>query len=122
MRFLLDMGIPPLVARVLVEKGHEAHHLTETGLHRLPDDEILAKARRESSVVLTHDLDFGDLLASSGAFLPSVVIFRLSRMRPENVLLYLDRVLSTHLDALVEGAIISINERRMRVRSLPIRT
>jgi predicted nuclease of predicted toxin-antitoxin system len=82
---------------------------------------ILEKARSEEAVLLTHDLGFGELLALAGAALPSVVIFRLRNMRPENVNHYLGEVLTRHLEALTEGAVISISDRRVRVRHLPIR-
>jgi len=52
-------------------------HLREEGLQTLPDDEILVKARAEGRIVLTLDLDFGQLLAMSGESLPSVILFRL---------------------------------------------
>ena len=54
--------------------------LHEGGLHRLPDSAILEKARNEERILLTHDLDFGELVA---ARLPSVVVFRLRSMQPE---------------------------------------
>jgi len=57
-------------------------------LMKLPDAEILQKARSENRIVLTFDLDFGDLLAASGENLPSVIIFRLRkphlRSRPDS--------------------------------------
>jgi predicted nuclease of predicted toxin-antitoxin system len=40
MRFLADMGIAPRIVAWLRQQGHEAHHLLEQGLHRLPDLEI----------------------------------------------------------------------------------
>jgi len=85
MKFLADMGISPRVVSTLRERGHEAVHLQEQGLGTLPDGDILAKARAEGRVLLTHDLDFGELLAASGGELPSVIIFRLKDMRAENV-------------------------------------
>lgn len=120
MRFLLDMGISPLTAVFLRGLGYEASHLHEEGLDRLPDPEILAKALREGSVVLTHDLDFADLLAAAGAKLPSVVIFRLRSMRPANVNQHLQALLERHSQALQEGTLISVTEGRYRLRSLPI--
>jgi len=84
MKFLADMGISPRSVAFLRDLGVEAVHLHELGLDRLPDAEIVKKARHEGYVVLTHDLDFGELLALSGAEVPSVVIFRLQNMRPHN--------------------------------------
>ena len=70
MRFLADMGISPKTVEFLRAEGHEAIHLYEQGLHRLADPAILTKARQEQWVLLTHDLDFGELVAASGARLP----------------------------------------------------
>lgn len=74
MKFLVDMGISIRVVAALRKQGHDVVHLQEQGLIRLPDAEILVKARAEERIVLTHDLDFGELLAASGGTLPSVVI------------------------------------------------
>jgi predicted nuclease of predicted toxin-antitoxin system len=62
MRFLADMGIAPRIVAWLRQQGHEAHHLLEQGLQRLPDPEIFDKAIREHSTVLTFDLDFGEIV------------------------------------------------------------
>jgi hypothetical protein len=63
MRFLADMGVATSTVQELAGAGHDAVHLRHLGLQRLPDNEILAKARGERRIVLTFDLDFGDLLA-----------------------------------------------------------
>ena len=57
------MGISPRVVSALREHGHDAVHLQEQELGRMSDGDILAKARGEERVLLTHDLDFGELLA-----------------------------------------------------------
>jgi predicted nuclease of predicted toxin-antitoxin system len=61
MRFLADMGVSPLTVEALRQNGYEAVHLIEEGLERLPDPAILQKAKQEERIVLTFDLDFGDL-------------------------------------------------------------
>lgn len=120
MKFLLDMGIPHGSVTFLTGLGHDAAHLRDLGLHRLADPDILLKALAESRVLLTHDLDFGDLLAASRGTLPSVVSFRLRNMRSESVNRYLRRILDDHQDSLRIGAILSVTEGRIRVRQLPI--
>ncbi len=77
MKFLCNMGISPKTVEFLRAQGHEAKCLLQEGLERLPDPDIVNKAEQEESIILTNDLDFGNLLAASGAELPSVVIFRL---------------------------------------------
>lgn len=119
-KFLADMGISPRSIEYLRKLGYDAIHLYEEGLERLADSEVLAKGRAEGRVVLTHDLDFGELMAASGAELPSVVIFRLRDMRPERVNRYLEEIIERYGGLLEEGAIMSVGEGKIRVRSLPI--
>ena len=122
MRFLADMGISPKTAAFLRSLGHDAVHLHDQGLDGLEDPAILAKAREEGRILLTHDLDFGELIAVSGAMLPGVVVFRLRNMRPERVSRYLEKTISRHAEAMEKGAIISVAEGQVRVRLLPLRT
>jgi predicted nuclease of predicted toxin-antitoxin system len=56
MRFLADMGVSQQVVEWLRATGHEAVHLRDEGLQRLPNGEILQKAGREQRTVLTFDL------------------------------------------------------------------
>ncbi len=121
MKFLLDMGLSPATAAFLRRLGHEAVHLHEEGLDELPDSQILERARRDGFVLLTHDLDFPDLLSASGEDLPSLVIFRLRSMKPQNVELHLQKVLEQSGSALERGAIVSVNDRVLRIRALPVR-
>jgi predicted nuclease of predicted toxin-antitoxin system len=122
MKFLLDMGISPTVGAFLKEQGYESVHLIDEGLDELEDSQILQKARLTHSVLLTHDLDFGDLLAASGETLPSVIIFRLRNMRPEQLIQKLKDALPQCQGALKKGAVISLDETSLRVRLLPIKT
>lgn len=120
MKFLLDMGISPKSASHLRRLGHDAVHLFELHLEHLADQEIVDKARSEQRVLLTHDLDFSEIMAAGGGRLPSVVTFRLRKMRPDKVNRSLDAVIVDHLDALEQGVLISVAETRIRVRRLPV--
>jgi predicted nuclease of predicted toxin-antitoxin system len=70
-KFLADMGISSKTVAFLQGNGYDAIHLHEQDIERLPDPDILAKARREDCILLTHDLDFDELVAASGARLPN---------------------------------------------------
>lgn len=71
MKFLADMGISPQTATFLQTLGHDAVHLADQGLERLPDHDILEKARHEGRILLTHDLGFGELIAARGPLCPA---------------------------------------------------
>lgn len=122
MRFLADMGISPKTVVFLRGLGYDAVHLHDQNLDQLPDPGILEKARDEGRVLLTHDLDFGELIAASEASLPSIIVFRLRNMRPERVNHYLREIVTQHQKPLEQGAIISVTEGQVRVRLLPIKT
>jgi hypothetical protein len=94
--------------------------LQERGLDTLADREILQLAITEKRIIVTHDLDFTDLLAASAAILPSVVIFRLRNMRPERVLVRLLAVINNFEADLQTGAVISVTESKIRKRALPL--
>jgi predicted nuclease of predicted toxin-antitoxin system len=104
----------------LRQAGHDAVHIAEKGLYHMADSEILRKAREENRVLLTHDLDFGELLAASGETLPSVIIFRLKDMRAGNVSKHLFSIIRQQSNSLNSGAVLSVTEQRVRIRTLPL--
>lgn len=120
MKFIADMGVSPLTVKKLQEAGYDALHLSEQGLMRMPDNLIMEKAKQESRIVLTFDLDFTDLLAASQDNLPSVIIFRLKKTLPTFVNSRLLTVLSECGENLENGAIIIVEDYRYRVRNLPL--
>lgn len=120
MKLLLDMGLAQSTAVFLRSQGYDAVHLREEGLQRLPDDEIIEKARLEERIIVTHDLDFGRLIALSQSQLPSVITLRLDNMQPAHVTPYLNEVLSRFTTELEAGALVSVNEQAFRIRLLPV--
>jgi len=120
MKFLADAGISIATVLALRDHGHDAVHLREQGLQRLPDTKVMEKAIAEKRVVLTLDLDFGDLLALGIEKEPSVVIFRLYDETPASVNPRLMRVLEDRRSELESGALIVVEDGRYRMRRLPI--
>lgn len=120
MRFLADMGVDLRIVTWLCAQGHDAVHLREQGLQRSPDADVFAKAIAEDRIVLTFDLDFGEILALSGDAVVSVILFRLNNTRTPFVQQRLAAVLAADADALTRGAVIVVEDGRHRVRDLPI--
>ena len=120
MRFLADAGISPKTVEFLKQLGHETTHVRTLGMQRAPDAQVIALARTDGSVVLSFDLDFGDLLALGVMDRPSVILFRLADERAESVNPRLSTVLNERLAELESGALILVQDTRYRVRKLPI--
>ena len=114
------MGIGLDAIKVLREAGHDCVHLVEQRLERMPDAAIIEKAADEDRIVLTHDLDFGRLLALSGRTKPSVITFRLSDMRPASVASKTIAIISSFENDLIKGATIVATDKGVRRRELPI--
>ena len=120
MRFLADAGISPKTVEFLKQLGHEAVHVRTLGLQRASDPELVERARADFSVVVTFDLDFGDVLALGVLDRPSVILFRLADERADSVNQRLSIVLAERLAELESGALVLVEDTRYRVRKLPI--
>lgn len=120
MRFLADMGVDVRVVEWLRRRGHDAIHLREEGLHRALDEQVFVKALAEDRIVLTFDLDFGDLAALTRERTARVLLFRLQNTRTAHVIERLEAVLAASSEALSRGAILIVEEARHRIRYLPI--
>jgi predicted nuclease of predicted toxin-antitoxin system len=114
------MGVSLTTVGALRSANYGAVHLRDEGLIHLPDSEIVAKAVAETRIVLTFDLDFGDILAIARSEAPSVIIFRLRNQTPAAVNPRLFRVIADCAAELASGAIILVEDDGYRVRRLPI--
>ena len=120
MKLLLDMNLPRSLGNLLEAAGQSCRHAGNIGLSRASDSAILRVAREAGEVVVTHDLDFGQLLAFTGDSHPSVIIFRL---RTTQVQRLADRFITALPEveaALQDGALVILEEAGLRVRRLPI--
>lgn len=83
--FLLDANISPETANFLRSHGFAVKSLLELDLGNLDDQEVANIARRERSILITFDLDFGEMqyFASDKKF--GVIVLRLSDQRVEKV-------------------------------------
>ncbi|MBI5500380.1 MAG: DUF5615 family PIN-like protein [Deltaproteobacteria bacterium] len=120
MKFLLDMNVPRALCRALAPQGHACRHVRDAGLARASDSAIVDAAAANAEAIVTHDLDFGPLLALSGRSAPSVVILRLRDCSPEHLAVHLVRALPEIAPALVHGAIVVLEEGSVRIRDLPV--
>jgi predicted nuclease of predicted toxin-antitoxin system len=120
LRFILDMGIAQSIALWLKSQGHDAIHLNDENLYKLPDISILEKAINEKRIIITTDMDFGQLLAFNKTQQASVIQFRTSVFTPGNIREKLVSLLENFSDQLDGDFIITIEDNRTRFRKLPI--
>jgi predicted nuclease of predicted toxin-antitoxin system len=120
MRLLIDMNLSPGWVTALQAHGIASVHWSEVGLPSATDREIMAWAQAHGCVVVSYDLDFSAILAATSANGPSVVQLRAADVLPSALVSTLATVLRTHRAALMAGAVVSIDQARARVRTLPL--
>jgi predicted nuclease of predicted toxin-antitoxin system len=121
MKLVVDMNLPPKWVEFLAAQGIEAAHWSQVGDPGATDATIMKWARDAGWMVLTSDLDFSAILATTSAGGPSVVQVRARDVFPEGVGPQVLSVLREQEEALQSGAIVTIDEIAARVRILPVR-
>lgn len=120
MKLLIDMNLSPQWCGRLQAAAFEAVHWSSIGVVNAPDDVLFTWAAANGAVVLTQDLGFAAIHAQLRTNAPSVVLIRSDDVDPATIGERVIRVLRQHEAALTEGAILSIDLLRARVRRLPI--
>lgn len=121
MKLLLDVNISPSVAARLRSAGHDAVRATEVLDARASDASIVATALGLDAVVVTRDQDFSMLVALSGATRPSIINLRVSAVDASALAALIEAVVREVQVDLQAGAIVTVDDARMRVRTLPLR-
>lgn len=122
MRFLVDANLSPRLADLLGSAGHDAVAVREVGLADASDEEILDRASSEGRVLISHDTDFGTLLAARGLTTPSFILFRSSDpITPDEQAALIVANLDGVAGELEAGAIVVFARGRLRTRRLPVK-
>jgi predicted nuclease of predicted toxin-antitoxin system len=114
------MPLSPGLAAWLRDQGHDANHVSDLGLHRTPDDALLALAKSEGRTIVTADLDYPRLLALAGAANPSLILFRDGNWSDAEVVARMRDILQAMSAADLEQSILVVDRDRVRRRRLPL--
>jgi len=114
------MPLSPGLAAWLTQHGHDAIHAAQAGLHRATDDEIIDRARSESRIIVTADLDYPRLLAMEQAISPGLILFRGGDFSEAECVSRLERALKSVSSEELSNSIVVVERQRVRRRRLPI--
>ncbi|MDJ1167907.1 DUF5615 family PIN-like protein [Roseofilum sp. BLCC_M154] len=119
MKIVIDMNLSPDWIDVFGKYEIKAIHWSSVGNPNATDREIMQWASDQGYIVFTHDLDFGALLAITQDNKPSVIQVRTQNVLPihlENIVI---QAIEKSQDLLQSGALVTINESKLRIRILP---
>lgn len=85
MKFLTDENVSPLIIRNLRQARHDVWDVKENGWQESPDSRIMQLARRTRRVIISEDLDFGNLQRFPLEDHPGAILLHFSNMHRKNV-------------------------------------
>ena len=120
MTLLLDMNISPKLVNLLLMQQIKTLHWENIGKSDATDVEIMEYAKDNHCIIVTYDLDFSTILSINKINKPSIIQIRKQNM--ELFLLVKLLTSSVHLwkNELEDGAILTLDAKRGRVRLLPL--
>lgn len=115
--FLADENISPESAEYLDSLGYSCYSLRRDGPRQLKDREIAALARKEARVILTHDLDFGEIYYFAERGSVGILVLRLHHQTVEAVNQVLGRFLKSGAvsDDQLQHSLVILSETTYRV-------
>lgn len=120
MKLVIDINLSPGLVSFFESHGIQAVHWSRVGDPCASDLEIMQWALKHDYVVFTHDLDFGTTLAVTHKTGPSVIQVRAEDVLAEQLAITVITALKQHQEDIQNGAIVVVDEKKSRVRVLPI--
>jgi predicted nuclease of predicted toxin-antitoxin system len=93
--FLADQNLHVRVVDWLRVQGFDVLSTREAGLRRAADTQLIDIARAQQRVILTHDLDFGELAVRTRLPVHGVVLIRSVSGDPHDTIVQLATLLAT---------------------------
>jgi predicted nuclease of predicted toxin-antitoxin system len=116
----LDENLSRHLKPVLLLLGHDTETADDEGMLSRPDTEVGRAAREAGRILLTLDLEFGDLRKYPPGGHPGIVLFRPRDFGPLSVNRFVERfVRDTNLEELA-GCLAIVEPFRVRIRRPPI--
>ena len=121
MKLLIDENLPPRLAVLLADSGHDAAHVRDLDAAGTSDPQIIDLALTDGRTIVSGDTDFGALLASAGATAPSVTLVReVVDCQPPELAELLTACIEQLGAQLASGGMVALTPTGARVRRLPL--
>ena len=118
LRFLLNANISYETAEFLNSLGYEVKTVAQFGLEEADDIEIIKKAVKEKMIIVTFDLDFGEIFYFSTKDKIWIIVLKLKDQTVESVNRNLEWLLKTKILEKKEfqNTLMIVEEGRVKIR------
>lgn len=116
MNFLADESVDRQIVARLRRDGHAVRYIAEMA-PGMSDDRVLDLANQETSLLVTADKDFGELVYRQGRPARGILLVRLAGLPPERKAEVVASAVSQH-QAELPGAFAVLAPRSLRIRRL----
>ena len=119
LKFLLDANLSPETANFMRSLNFDVKSLIEEGLGGLTDSEVIKIAQKERRVIITFDIDFGELYYFAFKKNFGVLVLRLHDQRVEGVNSVLESFFATNIGILEKKhkKLVILTENEVRIIS-----
>jgi predicted nuclease of predicted toxin-antitoxin system len=120
MRLVLDQGVPRDAADMLRSSGADCVHVSEIGLSKAEDEDILEHVLGRGAILVTLDADFHAALAVRRASHPSVIRIRIQGLDADAIATLVKLVIADFATELKDGAAVTVRPRKIACHRLPM--
>lgn len=114
LKLLLDQMLDADIAQALRDEGHDVLRVSEIGMARADDAEILDKAIRDDRIIVTLDEHFGDWVVLPLSEHPGVIRVKANPASTSRILDVLIPFLRTHHDHRFKNQLVIVKEDAVR--------
>ncbi len=115
LKFLADENIAISLVKALRKVGYDVKDIKEEKMFGISDREVIAKAKEDERIILTHDKDFGNLLNFPLQSHHGVILIRYRYQSPSYVIPRLMPLLGT-LKNKMKGSLTIITDNLVKIQ------
>jgi predicted nuclease of predicted toxin-antitoxin system len=112
----VDENLPTAAAAALVERGFDAHTVSQEGLAGTLDASLIEVARAEDRMVFTLDRGFGDIRSYPPGSHPGIIVFRLKEEAAPAAVAAVVSLIEHHDLEAFRGTVTVVGHDTLRVR------
>lgn len=116
MHFLADENVETVTVSWLRDQGHDVVWVAESA-PSLGDREVLELARNSSRILITRDLDFGEMVYREGLIATGVILMRIRAASQRKRMEYLRKWRNAIAEKAM-GNFVVVSRERVRIRPL----